>query len=72
MNLKKELFCVFHPYVPKGKKRHFRYKAISVNQLPGYIGRLKALEELEKFMESGLEKDNFYVKQCGKVYLYRK
>lgn len=71
-NYKKEILVVFNPYVVKGKKRPFRYRAISANQLPNYIGLDKAWKQLNKFLNSGLQKDNFYVKQCGKVYLYRK
>jgi hypothetical protein len=72
MNLKKELIVVFHPYVKKGDVRPFRYKVISINRLVDYIPIDRMQKEVERFFNSGLEKDNFYVKQCGKVYLYRK
>ena len=72
MNLKKEVLIVFNPYIPKGKPRPFRYRCISVNKLSEYIPAERAEKELQKFMESGLEKDNFYAAKCGKVYLYRK
>lgn len=72
MNLKKEIIVVFHPYVPKGEKRPFRYRCISVNKLSEYIPAGRAEKEINKFFESGKEKDNFYVAKHGKVYLYRK
>lgn len=72
MNIKKELIVVFNPYVKKGKKRPFRYRVISANRLPDYIGKERTDLEVEKFFKSKLQKHNFYVKLCGKVYLYRK
>lgn len=72
INLKKEILVVFNPYVKPGTIRPFRYRCISVNKLPDYIPAERAEFELNKFMKSGLQKDDFYVKLCGKVYLYRK
>lgn len=72
MNLKKEILCVFHPHIPKGKQRPFRYRVISINKLPDYIGIDRCKKEVDKFMDSGKEKDNFYVALKGKVYFYRK
>lgn len=72
MNLKRELIVVFHPYVKPWKVRQFRYRVISINRLPDYIGYERAEKEVEKLFQSGDEKTSFYVKQRGKVYLYRK
>lgn len=72
MNLKREIIAVFHPYVKPGKVRPFRYRVISINSLPDYIPVARCTKEIEKFLNSGLDKDNFYVAKCGKVYMYRK
>ncbi len=72
MNLKRELLIIFHPYVKPGAIRAFRYRAISVNQLPSYIPKERADKEIEKFFNLGLDKTNFYVALCGTVYMYRK
>lgn len=72
MNLKKELIVVFHPYIKPGAERLYRYRVISANRLHLHIGIDRTISEINKFFNSGKEKDNFYVKQCGKVYLYRK
>lgn len=72
INYKKEILVVFNPYVKPGKQRPFRYRVISINKLPDYIGIDRCKKEVDKFMDSGKEKDNFYVALKGKVYFYRK
>lgn len=72
MNLKREFVVVFHPYVKPGKKRPFRYRAISINKLPDYIGQKRTDYIVAKMWEHGLDKEVFSVQGKGRVYMYRK
>jgi len=75
MNLKKELICVFHPYVKPGDKRPYRYKVISALRLIDYIGEGWAeyvTKKLLEMIEKGEQKLTIKLRHKGTLYAYRK
>jgi len=72
MNIKREFIIVFHPYVKPGGVRPYRYKVISVNKLPDYIGDKWADYLLVKLLQMVDGKQIFKIRHKGTVYAYRR
>lgn len=72
MNLKKEFIIVFHPYVNEWNFRPFRYKVISINRLPDYIGAKWTAYLTAKLLEMQGDKDKFKIRRKGVIYAYKK